>query len=371
MITREISSTALRLAQIYQVLSITGPRQSGKTTLARQLFGHLPYVSLENLDTRKDALADPRSFLARYTAGAIFDEIQNAPDLLSYLQQIVDEDQTPGRFIITGSQNFSISNTVSQSLAGRVGAVTLLPLSLKEIGGSADWQTRLLKGGYPKVNSLNLLPHEFFPSYVQTYIERDVRELQNIGNLVTFQNFLQLCAGHIGQVINYTSLAQDAGIATTTAREWLSVLEASYIVFRLPTYYKNLNKRRIKMPKLHFYDTGLATYLLGLQTPELITSYYRKGALFENLIVLELMKSQLNKGKLPQLSFWRDYNGMEVDVIVEHDGTTKAIEIKSGQTLHPDDIKSLEKFVEMESRATMHVIYTGIQKGLGAAECIP
>lgn len=370
MLSRTLTSFVLRLAQIYQVVCITGPRQSGKTTLARELFPEKPYVSLENLDIRHDAQADPRNFLARYASGAIFDEVQNAPEILSYLQQIVDEDQTPGRFIITGSQNFSLSKAISQSLAGRVGVATLLPLSCKEIGAYSSWQDSVLLGGYPKLHNLQLQAHEFFPSYVQTYVERDVRELSKIGNLVLFQNFLQLCAGHAGQVINYTSLAQDAGIGVTTAREWLSVLEASYIIFRLPTYFKNLNKRRIKMPKLYFYDTGLLAHLLGLQTPDLITSYYRKGALFENLVILELLKNQFNAGKQLQCSFWRDYNGLEVDLIIESAGKTKAVEIKTGQTLHPDDIKGLEKFVELAPGTSMNVVYNGEKRQLSNAQCL-
>jgi predicted AAA+ superfamily ATPase len=370
MFSREICSFVERLAQIYPVVCVTGPRQSGKTTLVRQLFATKPYVSLENLDIRREAHTDPRGFLARYTSGAIFDEIQNAPDLLSYLQQMVDEDMTSGRFIITGSQNFALSEAVSQSLAGRVGIATLLPMSCKEVGAYGTWQEAVLKGGYPKVHSMNLSSHEFYPSYIQTYVERDVRELSNIGNFVTFQNFLRLCAGHAGQVINYTSIAQDAGIGVTTAREWLSILEASYVVFRLPTYYKNLNKRRIKMPKLYFYDTGLLAYLLGLQTTELITSYYRSGALFENLVILECLKHQLNRGQVLQSSFWRDYSGLEVDFIIESLGKIKAIEIKSGQTLYPNDIKSLSKFVEMEPGTHMYVVYNGEERGLNAARCL-
>ncbi|MBM3894703.1 ATP-binding protein [Candidatus Dependentiae bacterium] len=370
MIVREIAKVVLRYAQIFQVVSIQGPRQSGKTTLARQLFPQLPYVSLENIDIRREALSDPRSFLERYKSGAIFDEVQNAPDLLSYLQQIVDEDQAPGRFVVTGSQNLALSQTGSQSLAGRVGVVTLLPLSLKEINSTQEWQELVLRGGYPRVTMLNLAPHEFFPSYVQTYVERDVRNILNVGNLVAFQNFVQLCAGHVGQVINYTSLAQDAGISVSAAREWLSVLEASYVIFRLPTYFKNLNKRRIKMPKLYFYDTGLAAYLLGLQTVDILNNYYRKGALFENLIILELMKSKLNKGLSAQLSFWRDYSGVEVDLIIEDRTALAAVEIKSGKTLHPDDLKNVEKFVEMEPSATMNVVYSGDAHYFGKVQCV-
>ena len=231
-------------------------------------------------------------FLARYVRGAIFDEIQHAPDLLSYMQQMVDENETPGRFIITGSQNFALSNTVSQSLAGRVGVVTLLPLSLPERESEDDWMSAVLLGGYPRLHKLNLSPDDFFPHYVQTYVERDVRQIQHVADLSAFQNFLYLCAGHAGQVINLSSLARDAGISVNGARQWLSILEASYVIFRLPPYFKNPNKRRIKMPKLYFYDTGLLCHLIGLRDVSQVRSYYRSGTLFENLVVLELMKLQ-------------------------------------------------------------------------------
>jgi hypothetical protein len=371
MYQRAITPILQRFASIYQVVSITGPRQSGKTTVARMLFPNLPYVSLENIDVRASALQDPRAFLARYAEGAIFDEIQNAPELLSYMMQIVDENQKPGQFIITGSQNFAISNTISQSLAGRVGIITLLPLSTTELNEpTITWHEAAIRGGYPKLNQLKLEPHEFYPSYIQTYVERDIRELKNIGNLTTFKNFIQLCAGHIGQTINYTSLAAAAGIGVTTAREWLSLLEASYIIFRLPTYYKNLNNRRIKMPKLYFYDTGLAVHLLGIESIQQLDNYYRKGAIFENLIILELTKQKLNQGRVPQLSFWRDYNGTEIDLIFEDRGEIKAIEMKTGSTCHTDYIKNLETFKTLEPSAKSYIIYTGVPGGFATTTLV-
>lgn len=359
MYKRSISRVIERIAQLYPVVSITGPRQSGKTTIARTLFPQHLYFSLENLDIRHEARQYPREFLAKCSAGAIIDEIQHAPDLLSYLQQIVDEDQRPGRFIITGSQNFALSNTVSQSLAGRVGIITLLPLSLSELKSNESWQKSTLIGGYPKINSQKLDPHEFFPFYLQTYVERDARNLQNIGDLSSFKNFVQICAGHVGQVINYTSLAQDASISPTTARNWLSILEASYIVFTLPTYHKNLNKRRIKMPKLYFYDTGLACALLGFESVKQVDNYYRKGALFENLAVLEILKHRFSQGKLSHLSFWRDYKGFEVDLITEAGGSIQAIEIKSNSVSSQDTVKNIERFCAMEPLAKGYLIYNG------------
>lgn len=359
MYARKIAQLVQQIATEYQVVTITGPRQSGKTTLAKELFPSLSYVSLENIDARTAALTNPREFLARYSAGAIFDEIQHAPDLVSYMQQMVDEDQTPGRFVITGSQNFALSKTVSQSLAGRTGVVTLLPLSLTELGLQGGWLEGVMKGGYPKFNNLSLSRDTFFESYLHTYVERDVRQLQNVGDLIAFKNFMHLCAGRVGQVVNYTSLASDAGISPTAARQWLSILEASYMVFTIAPYYKNLNKRRIKMPKLYFYDVGMAAYLLGIENVEQLKNHDRRGQLFENLAMLEVLKSHHNVGKRALLMFWRDYLGMEVDLILESRGKLRAIEIKAAEHCYPRMIKGVQKFCEMQPEAKPYLIYTG------------
>lgn len=261
MITRSLNAVLNHFKEIYPIIDITGPRQSGKTTLAQHVFPHLPYVSLENLDTRSRALEDPRGFLNRYQDGAIFDEIQKTPDLLSYLQEIVDTKKINGQYVITGSQNFSLSRHIAQSLSGRIGMTTLLPLSVIELKEAEQNISSIVDlifyGGYPAMYQKHVHSTEFYPSYIQTYLERDLREFKNVENLHTFQNFLKLCAGRIGQTINLSSLAQDAGISHTTARAWLSILEASYIIFFLPPFYKNFSKRLIKMPKLYFYDTGL------------------------------------------------------------------------------------------------------------------
>ena len=252
MYKRSLQSVLERFSKLYPVLGIIGPRQSGKTTLAKMLFPHLPYVSLENLDIRVQAQQDLRSFLDYYKNGAIFDEVQHAPELLSYLQGVVDESSQKGRYVLTGSQNFALSHHISQSLSGRIGIVTLLPLSLSELEEFDNPFTKIFKGGYPMVHSLDMHPLDFYPSYIQTYIERDIRQLKNIEDCNRFQTLLKLCAGRIGQIVNFSSLAQDCGISHTTARKWLNILEASYIVFFLQPFYKNFNKRLIKMPKLYF-----------------------------------------------------------------------------------------------------------------------
>lgn len=306
MYNRTISPVLEKFSKLYPIVGITGPRQSGKTTLAKMLFKHLPYVSLENLDIRLQAHTDPRAFLAQYDNGAIFDEVQHAPELLSYLQGIVDESPAKGRYILTGSQNFSLNHHIAQSLSGRIGMTTLLPLSLSELGMPEDINTAIFEGGYPGLHNLKMYPLDFYPSYIQTYIERDVRQLKNIENFGRFQTFLKLCAGRVGQIINLTSLAQDCGISHTTARQWLNILEASYLIFFLQPFYQNFSKRLIKMPKLYFYDTGLACTLLGLEKATQLQTHYLKGALFENLVILEILKKRLNQGLPPNLYFWRD-----------------------------------------------------------------
>mgnify|MGYP000935224522 CR=1 FL=1 len=363
MYIRSISSVLEKFSNLYPILGITGPRQSGKTTIAKMLFPHLPYVSLENLDIRIQVQNDPRSFLATYKAGAIFDEIQHTPELLSYLQQVVDESTQKGQYILTGSQNFALNHHISQSLSGRIGMSTLLPLSLSELGGVTEPLVSIFKGGYPRLHSTNMHSLDFYPSYIQTYIERDIRQLKNIENFSRFQNFLKLCAGRVGQIINFSSLAQDCGISHTTAREWLNILEASYLVFFLQPFYKNFSKRLIKMPKLYFYDTGLACTLLGLEKEEQLETHYLKGALYENLIILEFLKGRLNKGLPPNLYFWRDRTGREIDLIAEWGGKIRAIEIKFSSTFQSEFNKNIQYFYKLSSDIDGYVIYNGTQEG--------
>jgi predicted AAA+ superfamily ATPase len=360
MFKRSIATIVERFSQIYPVIGITGPRQSGKTTLAQALFSHFPYVNLENLDIRLQAQNDPRAFLARYKDGAIFDEVQHVPELLSYLQQIVDESPQKGRYVVTGSQNFALSEQISQSLSGRIGMLTLLPLSMNELNfDSDDFTSAIFRGGYPGLYQRNMIPTEFFPSYIQTYLERDVRQIKNIEDLGLFQTFIKLCAGRIGQVLNYSSLGQDCGISHTTVIKWLTVLEASYIIFLLQPYHKKFSKRLVKNPKIYFYDTGLAASLLGLEQAHQLETHYLKGNLYENLVILEVLKARLNKGLMPNLYFWRDLSGREVDLIAEWGGSTKAIEIKIGATLQLNFVKNVNYFCSLSEAAKGYVLYSG------------
>jgi predicted AAA+ superfamily ATPase len=328
------------------------------------LFPHLPYINLENLDIRIQAQDDPRAFLARYVNGGIFDEIQHVPELLSYLQQIVDESTEKGRYIITGSQNFALSQHISQSLAGRIGMITLLPLSFLELGMPSDISTAIFKGSYPGLYQNNMQPVEFYPSYIQTYLERDVRQLKNIENLGRFQNFVKLCAGRIGQVVNYSSLAQDADVSHTTAKQWLTILEASYLIFLLQPYHHNFSRRLIKNPKIYFYDTGLACSLLGLEQENQIDTHYLKGSLYENLVILEILKGRLNKGLPAHLYFWRDLTGHKVDLIAEWGGALKAIEIKASTTFQPMFVKNINYFNTLAAHSKGYLIYMGAEAGI-------
>lgn len=363
MYQRSLQVVLERFSTLYPILGITGPRQSGKTTLAKMLFPHLPYVSLENLDIRTQAQEDLRSFLAHYQTGAIFDEVQHVPELLSYLQGIVDESPQKGRYVLTGSQNFALNHHISQSLSGRIGMVTLLPLSLEELKIHEDPLINIFKGGYPILHNLNMHTLDFYPSYIQTYIERDIRQLKNIENFNRFQVFLKLCAGRVGQVINFSSLAQDCGVSHTTARQWLNILEASYIIFFLQPFYKNFNKRLTKMPKLYFYDTGLACTLLGLEKEDQLQTHYLKGALYENLVILELLKGRLNLGLPANFYFWRDKTGHEIDFIAEWGGVIKAVEIKFNSTFQPDFTKNLNYFYKLASDSECYLVYNGTQDG--------
>jgi uncharacterized protein len=363
MYQRELSSVLQRFSTLYPIIGVTGPRQSGKTTLVKEIFKHLPYVSLENLDFRDRALDDPRGFLSLYHEGAIFDEVQNTPNLLSYLQQIVDDSQQKGYYVLTGSQNFSLSAQISQSLSGRIGMTTLLPLSISELKNNLHVNEKIFKGGYPALHHINISSIDFYPSYLQTYVERDVRQIKNIQNTQQFRTFLKLCAGRVGQLVNFSSLAQDCGISHTTAREWLNLLEASYLVFFLSPFYKNFNKRLVKMPKLYFYDTGLACALLGLEQSSQVETHYLKGALFENLVILEVLKKRFNQGLPANLYFWRDQTGHEIDLIAEWGGAVHAFEIKASSTFQPGHSKNLQVFLNLLPTAKCSLVYLGEQQG--------
>lgn len=333
----------------FPVVTVTGPRQSGKTTLLRETFSDYTYVNLENLDQRAAAAEDPRSFLHYHKAnGLIIDEAQHVPELFSYLQQIVDENRQMGQYILTGSQNFLLLEKISQSLAGRVAVHHLLPFEFTELQADSELQQHLdqlmFTGLYPAIYDRSIPAEKYFPSYLQTYIERDVRSLTKVGDLNTFRRFLQLCAGRTGQLLNFANMANELSIDAKTVKAWLSILEASFIVFLLPPYYKNFNKRIVKHPKLYFYDTGVICSLLGLTDFTQLATHYLRGALFENLIISEYVKGAHHRGRPPGCYFWRDNSGNEVDLLIDRGGELTAVEIKSGATVRDDFFKNLVRF---------------------------
>lgn len=347
MIERDLTAELRQAAAEYPVVTLLGPRQSGKTTLARMCFPDKPWVSLEDPDVRLAAEADPRGFLGQYPAGAILDEVQRLPVLLSYLQGIVDQQGDKGRFILTGSHQPRLHEAIGQSLAGRTAMLTLWPFSFRELGQyRASWDPfeLIVRGCYPRVHEEKLDPRRFFNSYLQTYVERDVREMIQLRDLSTFQKFLVLLAGRVGQVVNLASLANDAGVSSTALRNWLSVLKASYVIFELQPYFQNINKRVIKSPKLYFADVGLAAFLLGIHTGEQAERDPLRGALYENLVIADALKSFCNAGKRPELYFYRDSHGNEVDLLIRDEGTITPVEIKSSSTFNPDFLKGIRHF---------------------------
>jgi predicted AAA+ superfamily ATPase len=342
----------------YPILTITGPRQSGKTTLSRLLAPHLAYFSLEDPDTRALATEDPRAFLRLAGDGAILDEIQRVPEVFSYLQGVVDADRRMGRFILTGSGQFELIESITQSLAGRVSLLTLLPFSLAElqaVGRAPVSVDEILHAGFfPPIHDRPVEPTLWLQDYTSTYLERDVRQILNIQDLATFQRFVQLCAGRIGQLLNITSLAADTGITRVTAESWLSVLQASHLVFLVRPWFTNLNKRLIKTPKLYFCDPGLAAWFLGVRKPAHVTAHPQRGALFENWIMTELLKAQTNRGIKPSLHFLRDKEGHEIDALIETaSGIFQAIEIKSGETIASDFFNGLDYWRAKLPRQTL------------------
>jgi predicted AAA+ superfamily ATPase len=346
MITRTASRKIKQLATKFPVVGLLGPRQSGKTTLARELFPRKPYVSFENQDMVLLALRDPRAFLSLYANGAIFDEIQRIPQLLSYLQEVVDHHKKKaGLFVITGSQNLLLLETISQTLAGRVAFIQLLPFSLAELSdikwGKQGLEEVLLKGGYPRLHQQRISPTDYYPNYLLTYVERDVRLIKNISNLGLFQRFLKICATRVGQQVNYSAIANDCGIDQKTVLQWLGILEASFIAFRLQPFYNNLGRRLLQMPKLYFYDTGVCSSLLEIENVKQMAHHPLRGALMENLMIIEVLKSRLNRGLRSNLFYWRDRTGNEIDLLLDQSAGVVPVEIKSASTFHPDFLKGI------------------------------
>jgi predicted AAA+ superfamily ATPase len=370
MVDRDVEPRLKALAEEFPAIVLIGPRQSGKTTVCQKAFANLPYATLESPDIQAFAAEDPRGFLNQFPKGAVLDEFQNSPELASYLQEIIDREPTPGSWILTGSHNLSVMQSTSQSLAGRAAVVNLLPLSRHEVVEFSQYpQTlneTLLTGGYPRILEGKLKPADWLASYVATYLERDVRSISNVGDLVAFQRFARLSAGRVAQLLNFSSLASDCGVSQPTAKAWWSVLEASFIAFQLPSYHGNISKRLIKMPKLHFYDTGLVCWLLGIRDTMQLDVHPLRGAIFEGWVVSEIMKQRFNRGEADGVYFVRDKAGLESDALVQGRKSLKIVEVKAGQTISSDwaasSRKITELFVKTKQEVVSVVVYGGTEK---------
>ena len=368
MIRRTLETKLYELAGYYPAVLVTGPRQSGKTTLCRMVYPDKPYVSLEALDIRDFARRDPRGFLAEYAGGAIIDEIQHVPELFSYLQTEIDARPNPGRFILTGSQHFGLSQSIAQSLAGRCGILVLLPPSLEELrsfpNAPDDLFVLLWQGSYPRIYDRNIPAHQWLADYTATYVQRDVRQVINVGDLQTFSGFMKLCAGRTAQEINLSALGNDAGVSRNTARAWLSVLETSYIVHRLPAWHTNVRKQVVKAPKMHFFDTGLACYLLGIREPGQLRLHPLRGAMFESWVISEIFKTCVHSGVQPSLFHYREARGAEIDLLIEKGEDLIAVEVKSGATITRDFFINLNGFSDrMKNAGKRHRIRSRLVYG--------
>ncbi|HBI21831.1 MAG TPA: AAA family ATPase [Legionella sp.] len=366
MFIRQLAAELQDMMRCYPIVTIIGPRQSGKTTLVRSLYPALPYVSLENPDERRLAAIDPRAFLGRFPDGAIIDEVQRFPELLSYLQGIVDARNQNGLFILTGSHQLALHEAIAQSLAGRTAILKLLPLNMAELSQNGvvySVDDYLFQGMYPRIYQHQIPPAKFYRDYMLTYLERDVRQMIQIKDLSLFQQFLHLCAGYVGQLLNHDALSNAIGVTAATIKHWLSILEASFIIFRLPPYYENFGKRIIKSHKLYFYDVGLASYLMDFRDKKELGYSPMRGHLFENFVILELLKNRLHRGIEPSMYFYRDNNQREVDLILKSGTQLLPIEIKSSQTFTPSFLSGLQYFKNLASSRceTGFLVYTGEQ----------
>jgi predicted AAA+ superfamily ATPase len=363
MINRTAEARLVKLSKTFRSVAVLGPRQSGKTTLCKKVFPDKPYVSLENPDTWEYVTTDPRGFLTQYKNGAILDEVQRAPRLFSYLQQVLDETKKKGLFILTGSNNFLLQENITQTLSGRIAHLQLLPLSLQELKEykklKTQYHSHIVQGGYPEVISKKISPVDWYAGYISMYVERDVRQLKNISNLALFTKLLRLCAGRTGQILNLTSLSNDCGIDQKTVAAWLSVLQSSYVIYLLRPYHTNFSKRIVKTPKLYFYDTGVACSLLGIAKPDQLVTHAAKGALFENMVVSELLKQRFNAGVADNLFYWRDKTGNEVDVLTDEAGKLTAYELKAGETISSDFFKGLDYFASLNKKPVKQFLIYG------------
>ena len=371
-IQRQALNVLLQRATLYPVVTVLGPRQSGKTTLCRMAFPDKPYVNLEQPDVREFAQQDPKAFLAQFPDGAVLDEIQNVPSLLSWIQVLTDADPRKGRFVLTGSHQLQVSAQVTQSLAGRTAVLELLPLSLSELAKASDLPTvepadanvLMLQGGYPRIHAQGMPPEVMLSDYFATYVERDVRQLINLRHLREFGQCVRLLAGRTGQLLNQTSLGNEVGVSSNTITQWLSILEASFLVFSLAPWSVNIGKRLVKSPKIYFYDVGLACWLLGIKTVEQLQHHPLRGALFENLVVLEVLKSSRNQGLRDPLYFFRDSNGLEIDLLLDHADGLQLVEIKASQTVSAALFKNLRTVSTLlgDRVKTQHLIYGGAER---------
>lgn len=360
---RHATEKIKKLASQFKILAVTGPRQSGKTTLVKEIFKDKPYVSLENPDTRRFATEDPRAFLQQYNKGAVLDEVQRTPEIFSYLQEITDNSKSPGQFVLTGSNNFLLQQNISQSLAGRVAYLQLLPFSISELydeeGKMPDENNILFTGLYPPVYDQHIPPQDWYPNYIRTYVERDVRQIKNVTDLIVFERFMRLLAGRTGQELNLSSLAVETGVDTKTIQSWIGILESSFIINLLKPHYRNFNKTIVKRPKVYFNDTGLVCSLLGITAETQLQSHPLKGSLYESLVVTEMVKKRTNKGEPVNLYYWRDKTGHEIDLIVDKGDVLIPIEIKSGKTINNEYFKNLLYWKGLSGMNRGVVIYSG------------